>query len=275
MSAKEFAMIPGAPFGIGADCFVRRGAGTIPMGLGQVPTKALAERGLGLRGRRQPLVEDDIRWEERRKERARIAHELHDTLLQGFLGACMLLHEAVEQTPADSPSQPVLSRALRLARRAIDEGRAALRQIDTDPCAPSSLEEAFSNLLGEVTTGQGPRLRIFVQGAPRALDPTIHEQLFLIGREAVMNALRHSEATKIEVEIQYLPCLLRMFVRDDGCGMNPEVVKTERDSHWGLRGMGERAKKIGAEFSVWSRRGAGTEMRIAVPVEITRSNNGS
>jgi anti-sigma regulatory factor (Ser/Thr protein kinase) len=65
----------------------------------------------------------------------------------------------------------------------------------------------------------GLRLRIFVQGKPRTLNPAIHEQLFLIGREAVINALRHSEATKIEVEVQYLRDLLRVLVRDNGCGI--------------------------------------------------------
>ena len=72
-------------------------------------------------------LEDDIRSEERFAERARIAHELHDKLLQGFLAASMLLHRAVEETSADSPSMPALSRALRLVRQAIDEGRAAIR----------------------------------------------------------------------------------------------------------------------------------------------------
>jgi signal transduction histidine kinase len=121
-------------------------------------------------------------------------HELHDTLMQGFLGASMLLDQAVEQTPADSPSKskPALRRALCLVRRSIDEGRAALRGLQTASPAPSSLEQAFSNLLSEVTTGRGVRLRIFVQGTPRTLNPTIQEQLLLIGREAVMNALRHS-----------------------------------------------------------------------------------
>jgi signal transduction histidine kinase len=215
-------------------------------------------------------VEDNIRLEERCRERARIVHELHDTLFQGFLGASMLLDQAVEQTPADSPFRPALSRALRLVRRAIDEGRAAIRGLHTASPAPSSLEEAFSNLLSEVTTGRRPRLRVFVRGKPRRLNPAIQEQLILIGREAVMNALRHSEATKIEVEVQYRRDLLRVFVRDNGCGINPEAVQKESDSHWGLRGMRERAGNIGARFGIWSRTGAGTEVRVAVPFDVER-----
>src|SRR5258708_1316382 len=129
-------------------------------------------------------LEDDIRREERFRERARIAHELHDTLFQGFFGASMLLHHAVEQTPADYPSKPALSIALRLVNHAIDEGRAAIQGIHTTSTAPSSLEHAFSNLLGEVATGRGLRLRVFVFGKPWTLDSAIQEQLFLIRREA-------------------------------------------------------------------------------------------
>ena len=198
-------------------------------------------------------------------------HELHDTLLQGFLGASMLLDQAVEETPADSPFRPALSCALRMVRRAVDEGRAAIRGIHTASPAPSSLEEALSTLLDEVVAlGRGVRLRIFVQGNPRALNPAIQEELLMIGREAVMNALRHSEATKIEVEVQYQRDLLRMLVRDNGCGIDPEAVQKQSDSHWGLSGMRERAKNIGARFGIRSRLGAGTEVRVAVPVDVAK-----
>jgi len=118
---------------------------------------------------------------------------------------------------------------------------------------------------------QDLQLRIFVCGKPWTLDSAIQEQLFLVGREAVINALRHSQATEIEVEIQYLRDLLRVFVRDNGCGINPEAVQRECDSHWGLRGMRERAENIGARFGIWSRAGAGTEVRVAF--RLTRNDN--
>src|SRR5262249_53558651 len=188
----------------------RRGYGCAATPLGRTRTKIGAQNPVRLTAQTKLLLENEIRLEERSKERARIVHELHDTLLQGFVGASMLLHQAVEQTPADSPSKPALSRVLHLVYRAIDEGRAAMRGLRTASAAPSSLEQAFASLLSEITTERGPRLRIFIQGKPRTLSPAIQEQLFLIGREAVINALRHSEATKIGVEVQYLDDLLRV-----------------------------------------------------------------
>src|SRR5262249_5652501 len=136
-------------------------------------TRAAFQRTFRLTHQIQAQIENDIRLEERHRERARIVHELHDTLLQGFLSASMLLDQAVEQTPADSPSKPALSRALCLVRRAIDEGRAVMRGLPRASTAPSSLEEAFSKLLDEVAPGRGRQLRIFVQGRARALNPAI------------------------------------------------------------------------------------------------------
>jgi len=270
MSTRHSALISGAPFGMGAahaDCFANRGYDAVEATPGRTRTRAAFQRRFRPTKHARAQFENDIRLEERREERARMAHELHDTLFQGFVGASMLLDQAVEQTPADSPSKPALSRALVLVRRAIDEGRKTMRGLPRASHAPVSLEEAFSKLLEEVTPGQGAQLQIFVQGRTRALNPAIQEQLFLIGREAVMNALRHSEATNIEVEIHYLRDLLCVLVRDNGCGIKPEAVQKESDSHWGLSGMRQRAKDIGAQFDVWSQIRSGTEVRVAVPVD--------
>ena len=208
-----------------------------------------------------------LRLEERRSERARIARELHDTLFQGFLGASVVLHNAVEEMPADSPSKPSLNRALRLMRGVIDEGRHALQGLRSSGMAFTSLERALSDV-GEEFTPSSARFRILVMGRPKALKPAIQEQIYLIGREALANALRHSEATSIEVDVEYLRRELRVVVRDNGCGIDPQVLRLEGDSQWGLLGMRERAKSIGAQLRIWSRRGAGTEVEISVPTDI-------
>ena len=257
MSSRHSTLISGAPSGMGDAVETTRG---------RTRTRAAFQRRFRPTEHARAQFENDIRLEERRQERARIVHELHDTLFQGFVGASMLLDQAVEQAPADSPCKAVLSRALGLVRQAIDEGRKAIRGLPRASGAPVSLEEAFSKLLEQVIPGQGAQIQIFVQGRTRTLDPAIREQLFLIGREAVTNALRHSRATNIEVEIQYLCDLLEVLVRDNGCGIKSKVIQEESDSHWGLRGMRQRAENIGAEFEVCSQIGAGTEVRVAIPV---------
>jgi signal transduction histidine kinase len=105
-------------------------------------------------------------------------------------------------------------------------------------------------------------------GQPKALKPAIQEQIYLIVREAVLNALRHSEATSIEADVEYQRRQLRVVVRDNGRGIDPQMLRLEGDSHWGLLGMHERAKCIGGQLRIWSKRGAGTEVEISVPADI-------
>ncbi len=107
-----------------------------------------------------------------------------------------------------------------------------------------------------------------MEGKPIALHPLIRDQVYRIAREAVINAFRHSEAGRIEVEIKYAARSLRVMVRDNGCGVDPKVLRTGREGHWGLSNMRERAEKIGAKFAVLSRAGAGTEVELSVPGKV-------
>lgn len=157
-----------------------------------------------------------------------------------------------------------LNCVLRLLRRALDEGRACKQGPYSAPPAGSSLERDVANLLGDMATWRVPRLRIFVQGKPLTLNPPVQHQLLLIVREAATNAIRHSEATKIKVEVQYLHDAVQVVVRDNGCGIDPEAFQSGSDSHRGLCGMRDRAEKIGARFGIWSRPGVGTEVCVAV-----------
>ena len=83
-----------------------------------------------------------------------------------------------------------------------------------------------------------------------------------------MNAFRHSRASCIEVELEYGPKRFRIVVRDDGCGIDPQVLRAGREGHWGLPGMRERAERVGAKLRVWSRAAAGTEVALSVPNSI-------
>jgi len=221
---------------------------------------------------RQLERERKLRLEERSKERRRIARELHDTLFQGFLSASLLLQGAVDQTPADSPAKPSLSRALCLMYRVINEGRVTLQELRSSASASPSLEEALHGLWDELTPG-GVQFRILVEGQPKALKPAIQEQIYMIGREAVLNALRHSGAAAIEVQVEYSPRRLRMVVRDNGCGIDSQTLRSGRDLHWGLQGMRERAGTVGAQLRIWSRLGAGTEVEISAPIHVVTDDH--
>jgi signal transduction histidine kinase len=222
--------------------------------------------------REQAYREHDLRLEERRRERARIARELHDTLFQGFLGVSMLLRAAVEQTPSDSPHKHSLTHALDVMHRVIDEGRVVLQGLRSSAAPRPCLEKALCGLQEELLFDSKAQFRIFVTGKEKTSNPELREQVYFIAREAVANAVRHSGATAIEIEVEYTSRRLRVTVRDNGCGMDQQVIRSGRSSHWGLLGMRERAESVGGQFRIWSKAGAGTEIETCVPLETTIPN---
>jgi len=207
----------------------------------------------------------NVRFEERLAERTRIAQDLHDTLLQGFLSASMQLHVAAEQVPSDSPAKPLINRVLVLIRTVIDEGRTTLKGLRAKSTDSADLAQSFSRIQDELLTREPIDYRVTVEGPARPLQPVIRDEVYHIGHEALVNAFRHAHASTIEVELEYGSKQLRMLVRDDGRGIDPQVLSAGRDGHWGIPGMRERAEEMGARLKLWSREGAGTEVELSIP----------
>jgi signal transduction histidine kinase len=205
------------------------------------------------------------RLEERLAERTRIAQDLHDTVLQGILSAAMQLHVAVDQLPANSPAKPRLSRVLELMRHVMEEGRKAVRGLRSSNSDSDDLGQAFSRIPQELGIEVQVDFRVIVLGSPRKLHPAIRNEVYHVGREALVNAFRHSRATCIVVELEYAARRFRIVVKDNGCGIDPQVLHAGRDEHWGLPGIRERAERVGGRLKVWSRAAAGTEVELSVP----------
>jgi signal transduction histidine kinase len=215
---------------------------------------------------RQLTRQLNVRFEERLAERTRIAQELHDTLLQGVMSASMQLHSAVDDLPADTPNRQELERVLLLMTRVSDEGRVAVRGLRTE--SGDDLEQAFCLVQQEYASRNGADFEVTVEGRVRTIHPLIRDEVYRIGREALVNAFRHARATKIEIELEYSPRRLRMLIRDDGCGIDPNVLHAGRDGHWGLAGMRERAHRIGGQLTLSSRASSGTEVELVLPASV-------
>ena len=221
---------------------------------------------------RQVTNQLSLRFQERLTERGRIAQELHDTLLQGFLSASMQVHVAADSLPADSQAKATLTRALELMQQVIEEGRNAVRGLRSTESPSLNLEDAFARIQQEV--GPQPQnavqaaFRVIVQGEPRPLQPVLRDEVYRIGREALINAFRHARAKNIEMELNYASKRLSMLVRDDGRGIDPKILSSGKDGHWGLSGMRERADRIGAQLHVMTSASAGTEIELSVPGNI-------
>jgi signal transduction histidine kinase len=208
------------------------------------------------------------RLEERLLERTQVAQELHDTLLQGVVSASMQLHMAVDQLPADSPAQPAFNRVLKLMGQVVEEGHHVVRGLRSSVENPADLERAFLRIQQEMAFKEQVNFHVLVKGRPRPVRATVRDDLYSVGREALVNAFRHSRATNIAVELVYAGRQMRIRVRDNGCGIDPKILRTGREGHRGLSGMYERAEKMGARLRGRSRVAAGTEVELSVPRHI-------
>ncbi|HEU4769038.1 MAG TPA: two-component regulator propeller domain-containing protein [Pyrinomonadaceae bacterium] len=206
------------------------------------------------------------RMEERLEERERIARDLHDTLLQSVQGLILKFHAVSKQIPADMPAHSALEKTLDHADQVLAEGRDRIRNLRVQSASLSDLPAAFRSVAEETSEGRDAVFKTVVEGRVRDLHPLVLEECYCIGREAIINALTHSDGQNVEAEIAYDSRQFRLRVRDDGRGIDPKILEAGgRAGHWGLQGMRERAEKIGGELRFWSRPETGTEVELTVP----------
>jgi len=223
---------------------------------------------------RQVARQFNVRLEERVSERTRLARDLHDTLLQSFQGVLLKFHAVTYMLP-DRPAEAgkTLETVIERARQAIVEGRDAVQGLRSSTVISNDLARALSALgeeLAAAHTGQNcPEFRVQVEGTSKDLAPLVRDDVHRIAGEALRNAFRHAQASRIEVEIRYERRQLRLQVRDDGKGIDQKVLSGGgRPGHFGLAGMQERAKLVGGKLAVWSELNSGTETELTIPASL-------
>ena len=150
----------------------------------------------------------------------------------------------------------------------MEKGGNAVRGLPSSTPDSDDLGQAFSRIPQDLGIEVQVDFRVVVLGPARKLHPLIRDEVYHISRELLVNAFRHSRASCIEVEVEYAPKRFRIVVRDDGCGIDPQVLHAAREGHRGLPGMRERADRVGARLRVWSRAAAGTEVALSLPNSI-------
>jgi signal transduction histidine kinase/ligand-binding sensor domain-containing protein len=206
-----------------------------------------------------------IRMDERLDERTRIAQELHDTVLQGLLSAKLQLEVADRQIAGDATAKPLIQRILQLLLQLIDEGRYTVGGLRLRHSEAENLERALTQIAKDLAAPETLKYHLVVEGTSRSLRPLVRDEVYRIGVEALGNAFRHSHASTVETVMQYARDHFRLLVRDNGQGIAPEVLDAGREGHFGLSGMRERARKIGARLKIRTAAGAGTEIDLIVP----------
>jgi signal transduction histidine kinase/ligand-binding sensor domain-containing protein len=219
----------------------------------------------------------EIRFEERMRERTRIARDLHDSLLQSFQGLILQLQAILNMLPArTAEAAKALGLALDRADQAIDEGRAAVQRLRTPALMEVDIVSSLKALAEDTTTAQPVEFRVVLEGKTRPLVPLVRDEAHRIAQEAFRNAVQHANAGAIEAELTFGDRTFILRIRDDGVGFDPERLEhSERGGHWGVRGMRERAAAINGKLEVWSEKGAGTEIELTVPAGLAYAKAGA
>ena len=203
-------------------------------------------------------------------ERTRIARELHDTLAQGLAGLGLQIDAALgilPQEPALLRVRRQLEQGLSMVRASLAEVRRSIWVLRAQTARDASgLASSLSESLAQLTTDAGIGLSVEVSGEPGPVAPDLERSLLRIAHEAVTNAVRHAGAHTIAIGLHFDRDHLRLRVRDDGRGFDPEASPLKvRSDHFGLVGISERARSLGGELRLESRPGQGTEIDCRLP----------
>lgn len=207
-------------------------------------------------------------------ERSRLARELHDTLEQGLAGIKLQL-EAVAGSLDGSPS--VARRSLDVAKEmllySLNEARRSVMDLRSQALETRDLAGALRDLARQMTQGTALRATVLVVGAVQRLAGSQEHHLLRIGLEALTNAIKYSDAQRVDIELRFGEQTVELTVRDNGRGLvSPDG--DPRAGHFGLRGIRERVDKMGGTLRFDSQPGRGVEIAVKVPIRVAASDDG-
>jgi signal transduction histidine kinase len=196
------------------------------------------------------------------QERNRLARELHDTLAHSLSGVTVQL-EAVQAlwTVDIDAAHTMLDNALRSTRSGLTEARRALQALRASPLEDLGLALAVSTLAESLAARAGLKLDVDVQHHLDHLAPEVEQCVYRVAQEALTNVARHADARSLHVGLTRGSEYLTLRIADDGHGFDPLIV---HETHFGLKGLRERAELIGGRLDVDSRPGQGTTVRLDI-----------
>jgi signal transduction histidine kinase/ligand-binding sensor domain-containing protein len=201
------------------------------------------------------------------KERLRLAREIHDTLAQAFVGISSQL-DALETCLPENlrPAHIYLDLARRMAQHSLTEARRSVMDLRSAALTNRDLAAALQSSASNWTAGAPVNLEVHVTGGFENLPEDMEHNLLRIAQEAVANASKHAQASRIEVKLERTEKVVNLKVIDNGRGFQTEDAFAAMGGHFGLIGIRERAERIGGEFRLQSRPETGTEVDISVPL---------
>jgi signal transduction histidine kinase len=237
------------------------------------------------------VIEEQLQAEAVAEERRRIAREFHDSLNQGLAAAALRLDAAANRL-TDERSRRVIEQQRRLLTTLQSEAREFLWDLRDPVHAEASLTESIEADLAQLEPLSSVTLQFEQADAesqyaaeigPAVLryEPMIQHQVLRIVREAVANAIAHAKATRITIRVAGMTAArtadgdsaagsARIEIVDDGCGFDV-ATRSTAEGHFGIRGMEERARRIGGRIEIRAASGAGTRVILMLPAPLADS----
>lgn len=225
-------------------------------------TRELAEE---MRHRRDAAIE----FEAALRERSRLAANLHDTVLQTVTGLAMQIETCHAHLPRDQKTVAGhLDLALKMARSGQKDLRNSVWALHSLPMNENTFSEAVRSVARQITAGSSLQIQIESGTDVISLADFVAGNLLLIVQEAIHNILKHARASKIGITLVTSENGTRFSVSisDNGVGFQPGSQPGNESGHFGLTGMRERAERLGGTLAVESQPGAGTTIRVEVPL---------
>jgi signal transduction histidine kinase len=198
------------------------------------------------------------------EERNRMAREIHDTLAQSFTSIIVHLDAAAQRITLDpNTAQSHLKTGRALARSGLADARRSVEALRPQILEEGDLQNALDRFAVQIFSDTSVQIVCEVFGEPYDLPNEIEANLLRIGQEALTNSFKYANASEVRVELRYENAQYSLRIKDNGQGFESKNLSIGRG--FGLLGMTERAERIGAELTIVSNLGQGTEITVRIP----------
>ncbi len=204
--------------------------------------------------------------DERRTERKRIARELHDTLLQGLQGILLEIEVLSSRLPEEERERA--TRIEQKLRHIVVDGRNAINALRLPDDDEKDWVAAILEMGERAASDSNAKFTLMIKGSPWKLRPKVRIEVLAIVREGLRNAFEHSLAKNISIVVVFVKRGLKILIQDNGIGVSEQRLELcQKEGHWGIAGMRERAEKLGGRLMIKSRLSRGTTVILVIPRE--------
>ncbi|WP_423408205.1 histidine kinase [Heyndrickxia sp. MSNUG] len=202
------------------------------------------------------------------EERNRIARDIHDGVAQTLAGAVMKLETAGKKFNRNpEETRKLVEESVLGLRDSLREVRESIYALRPYPTERASLTEAILRKIEAVQKEYQQVIEFEIRGQEHELSTMVEKVLFDTFQESMQNAIKHSQASKIELLLSYQSEHILLKIKDDGRGFSlfHAMIKARNEPHFGILQMNDAAEKINATLQIDSKEGTGTEVSITVP----------